>query len=214
MALLRWARPAEAGEPPAHRLVQDPWRHCGPAVALRRGTRRRARHPSAGNMAWAVAWLAHEHVIPCTAVVPEHIPEAKAEAFAAWGADVVRLPFADWWTIMETGVADAFPGTLVHPFADPRVVAGNAAIGLEIARDFPDVETVLVPFGGGGLSLGVAAAVKALVPSARILAVEVSTAAPLSAAWAAGHPVDAPYAATWIDGIGSPRIANTMWPLA
>jgi threonine dehydratase len=169
--------------------------------------------PSAGNMARAVARLAHEHGIPCTAVVPDHVPAAKVEALATWGAKVVRLPVAEWWTIMESGTTEAFPGTLVHPFADPRVVAGNGTIGLELARDFPDVETVLVPFGGGGLSLGIAASVKALMPAVSVLAVEVSTAAPLSAAWSAGHPVDAPYAATWVDGIGSPRIANDMWDL-
>ncbi|WP_033290714.1 threonine ammonia-lyase [Amycolatopsis jejuensis] len=170
--------------------------------------------PSAGNMARAAAWLAHRLGIKCTAVVPEHAPRAKTDALAEWGTEVVRVPFADWWQIMETGVVPGHDGTLVHPFADPRVMAGNGTAGLEIAATVPEVATVVVPFGGGGLSIGIAAAVKARNPRVRVLAAEVSTSAAFSAALGAGGPADSGYVASWVDGIGSPRVAPDLWQLA
>src|SRR5262249_42231682 len=80
-------------------------------------------------------------------------------------------------------------GTLVPPFDDPVIIAGQGTVGLEIAKDLPDVGTVVVQVGGGGLSAGVATAIKELAPSARVVGVEPSGAPKLSRARAAGHPV-------------------------
>ena len=77
---------------------------------------------------------------------------------------------------------------MIHPVADPAVIAGNATIGLELIEDLPDVEAVIIPFGGGGLSCGIASAVRALKPDTKIYAAEIDTAAPLAASLAADAP--------------------------
>src|SRR5260370_6413213 len=90
-------------------------------------------------------------------------------------------------------------------------MAGNGTIGLEILEDLPDVNIVLVPFGGGGLSCGIATAIKSVRPEVRVFGCEVDTAAPLAAAFAAGGPVPFPRIATFVDGIGSPTVLPEMW---
>ena len=101
----------------------------------------------------------------------------------------------------------------VHPFADRAVMAGNSTIGLEILADLPDVDAVVVPYGGGGLSTGIAAAVKALRPEAKVFAAEVDTAAPLAASLAAGRPAGVEYTPSFVDGIGGKAVFESMWPL-
>jgi threonine dehydratase len=108
-----------------------------------------------------------------------------------------------------------FEGRLfVHPVSDPNVMAGNGTIGLEILEDLPDVRAVVVPFGGGGLSCGIASAVRALRPEAKVYAAEVATAAPLFASLAAGRPVQIEYIPSFVDGIGGKTLLEEMWPLA
>jgi threonine dehydratase len=104
-------------------------------------------------------------------------------------------------------------GLFVHPVSDPAVVAGNGTIGLEIVDDLPDVDTVLVPFGGGGLSSGIATAVRALKPDARVYGCEVATSTPLTAALAAGEPTKIVRTPSFIDGIGGNGVLTDMWPL-
>ncbi len=106
-------------------------------------------------------------------------------------------------------------GQFVHPFSDPHVMAGNATIGLEILEDLPDADAVLVPWGGGGLACGVASALRALRPEAKVYACEAETAAPLAASYAAGRPLEkTPYTPSFVDGIGAPAIWPEMWALA
>src|SRR5262249_3171301 len=102
----------------------------------------------------------------------------------------------------------------VPPVDDPAVLAGNGTIGLEILEDLPDVDAVVVPYGGGGLCCGVASAIRALPPNVRVYAAEVETAAPLAASWAAGRPVEVPYTPSFVDGIGAPRVFPEMWEAA
>jgi threonine dehydratase len=109
---------------------------------------------------------------------------------------------------------DGLPGHFIHPVSDPAVVAGNGTIGLEILEDLPDVDAIVIPFGGGGLSCGIASAVRALKPGVRLFACEVETAAPLSAAFGAGAPKDVAYTPTFVDGIGAPFVLPEIWPLA
>jgi threonine dehydratase len=168
---------------------------------------------SAGNMAQGVAFVARERGFPCSVVVPDHAPATKLEAIERLGARVVKVPFAAWWDVLITHRFDGLEGHFVHPVCDPAVIAGNATIGLEILEDLPDVDTVLVPYGGGGLSSGIACALRALAPRARVLAVEVETAAPLSASLAAGEPVGVDYQASFVDGIGGKSVLAEMWPL-
>jgi threonine dehydratase len=105
-------------------------------------------------------------------------------------------------------------GLLIHPFADQAVMAGNGTLGLEILEDLPDVDAVLVPYGGGGLSCGIAAAIRANKPGTRIEAVEVTTAAPFTGSFAAGKPVEVPYQSSFVSGMGAPFVFPQMWPLA
>src|SRR5437868_4519994 len=93
-------------------------------------------------------------------------------------------------------------------------MAGNGTIGLEILEELPDVDAIVVPYGGGGLSCGIASAVRALKPSVKVYAAEVATAAPLAASWANGAPVEVEYIPSFVDGIGAPRVFPEMWQLA
>jgi threonine dehydratase len=170
---------------------------------------------SAGNMAQGVAWNAKRLGIPCTSVVPETAPEAKLAAIERLGADYVKVPFDEWWQVMIDRRYEPLAGRVfVHPFIDPAVMAGNGTIGLEIAEDLPGVDAVIVPFGGGGLSCGIASALRELHLKAKVIASEIETAAPLAASFGAGKRVQAPYTPSYVDGIGSKALLEEMWPLA
>ncbi len=169
---------------------------------------------SAGNMAQGVAWNARRLGVPCRVVVPDGAPDTKLRAIARLGAVAVPKPFREWWSVLvEHGHPDE-AGFFIHPVSDPAVIAGNGTIGLEIHEDLPDVDAVVVPYGGGGLSCGIACALKALAPSARVYAAEVGTAAPLAASLAAGAPQEIDYEPSFVDGIGSRGVLEEMWPLA
>jgi threonine dehydratase len=167
---------------------------------------------SAGNMAQGVAWAARAIGVPATIVVPDQTPEAKLAAIERLGGQVRKLPYDDWWSILVTGHVDGIEGLFVHPVQDPAVIAGNGTIGLEILEDLPDVDTVVIPYGGGGLTTGIASAIKALRPGTKIITAEPATACGLSAALQAGRPVDAGYQASFVDGAGSGRVLDSMWP--
>ena len=169
---------------------------------------------SAGNMAQGVAWCARALGVPCTVVVPDHAPATKLAAVERLGARIVKRPFAEWWQLIAERDDDAYDGLLVHPVADAAVIAGNGTIGLEILEDLPDADSVVVPYGGGGLSCGIASAIKALRPSCKVYAAEVEPAAPLAPSLAAGHPVTITYTPSFVDGIGGSSVLRDLWPLA
>ena len=112
-------------------------------------------------MAQGVAWGARERGIPCTVVVPDHAPQTKLDAIERLGGRVLPVPFEDWWRAIETSQHPGVEGYFVHPVLDDGVMAGNGTIGLEILEDLPDVDAVLVPWGGGGLTCGIASALQA-----------------------------------------------------
>jgi threonine dehydratase len=168
---------------------------------------------SAGNMAQGVAWTARELGVPATIAVPEHAPQAKLAAIERLGGQVIKLPYDDWWNVIVTSRVDGVEGLFVHPVQDPGVMAGNGTIGLEILDDLPDPDAVVIPYGGGGLTAGIASAVKALRPDTKIFTAEPATAAALAAAFAAGQPTDVDYQPSFVDGSGSRRVLDTMWPL-
>jgi threonine dehydratase len=169
---------------------------------------------SAGNMAQGIAWQARRLGLPCTVVAPDHAPATKLDAIRRLGASVVTTPFADWFQILATRTYPGMKGFFVHPVSDPAVMAGNGTIGLEILEDLPDVDAIIVPYGGGGLSCGIASAVRDLAPRTRVWAAEVETAAPLAASLRAGAPQRIEYRASFVDGIGAPFVLEEMWPLA
>jgi threonine dehydratase len=169
---------------------------------------------SAGNMAQGVAWCARKLHVPCTVIVPEHAPDNKVAAVERLGAAVIRVPFERWWQVLVEHSYPGLDGLFVHPVSDPAVITGNATAALEILEDVPDVDTVLVPYGGGGLSCGIAMGLKASGSAARVIACEVETAAPLAASLRAGHALQIEYQASFVDGIGGRSVLAEMWPLA
>src|ERR671931_1908168 len=169
---------------------------------------------SAGNMAQGVAWCARRLGLPSTVVVPETAPAVKLAAIERYGATTLKVPFTEWLEVFRTRRHPRVRGFFVHPFSDRAVMAGNGTIGLEILEDLPDVEAVLIPYGGGGLCCGIASALRALAPDCRIYACEVETAAPLAASLDAGEPVEVAHVPSFVDGIGAPTVFPEMFELA
>lgn len=159
---------------------------------------------SAGNHAQAVAWGAGLEAVRAVVVMPEHASPAKVEACREYGAEVVLHGdvFGAFARMQE--LRDAHGYTLVHPFDDPHVIAGQGTVGAELCEDIPDVDLVVVPVGGGGLISGVAVAVRALHPRARIIGVEPAGAPAVRRALDAGAPVRLEEIATIADGLGAP----------
>lgn len=167
---------------------------------------------SAGNMAQGVAWNARRLGIGCRVVVPDHAPQTKIAAIERLGGEVFRVSFDDWWQVLTSRKFAGAEGFFIHPVADPAVIAGNGTIGLEILEQLPDVDSVVVPFGGG-LSSGIASALRAERPETKVYACEVETAAPLAASLAAGEPTAIDYQPSFVDGIGGKSLLEEMWPL-
>lgn len=165
---------------------------------------------SAGNMAQGVAWRARELGILCTVVAPETAPDTKVRAIERLGGRVIKVPFEEWWRAFEER---AFPGvdaTFIHSFDDLNVMAGNGTIALEIVEDLPEFDAVVIPWGGGGLTCGIATAMRALNVKCKIYAAEVATAAPLTASLAAGSPQSVDYQPSFVDGIGARLVFPQM----
>jgi threonine dehydratase len=168
---------------------------------------------SAGNMAQGVAWAAREAGVPATIVVPEQAPQTKVDAIERLGGRVIKVPHERWWRTMEEHAHPGVEGLFVHPVEDEPVMAGNGTIGLEVLEDLPDADAVVIPYGGGGLTAGIASAVKALRPETRVFTVEPETGAPFAASFAAGSPQTIDYAPSFVDGAGGPVVLPKMWAI-
>jgi threonine dehydratase len=146
--------------------------------------------PSSGNHAQAVALAAKLYGVPAVVVMPTTVTAAKRSGAERLGA---RIELAGTTTAHRMARAEELVRdeglTLVPPYDHPMIIAGQGTVGLEVAADLPDVDTVLVPVGGGGFSAGVAAAIKLSLPNARVIGVEPSGAPKLSRAREAGRPV-------------------------
>jgi threonine dehydratase len=156
---------------------------------------------SSGNHGQAVAWNAKQHGLKCTIYAKinyikplKNNEEAKASLYPSSYPDQ--------------------EGYCIHPFMNRNVLMGQGTIGLEILEDLPDVDAVLLPFGGGGLSCGVATAIRALKPDTKLYGCESETASPLTAAFKAGKPVDVPFVPSFLSGIGLPYVLPEMWELS
>jgi threonine dehydratase len=169
---------------------------------------------SAGNMAQGVAWAARELGVRARIVAPEHAPRAKLDRVEALGGEVLLVPHEVWWQTMVDRRHPDVDGLFVHPVEDELVMAGNGTIGLELLEEGGEFETVVVPWGGGGLTSGIASALKALRPDVRVVTVEPETAAPLAASFAAGEPVGVDFVPSFVDGAGGRALLPTMWPRA
>ena len=165
-------------------------------------------------MAQGVAYAARLRGVPATIVVPDGAPATKIDAVRRFGGTVVSLPYDEWWRVLVEGRYDGAAGLFVHPVDDARVMAGNGTIGLELLDDLPDLDGVVVPFGGGGLVTGIASAVKGLAPGVRCYAAEPATGAVASASYAAGEPVEVDYVRSYVDGAGSRSLITNVWAQA
>lgn len=166
---------------------------------------------SAGNMAQGVAWAAREAGVRARVIAPEGAPRAKLDAVEALGGEVIAVSHEEWWRAMVERGREGIDGLFVHPVEDDAVMAGNGTIGLELVEDLAAFDTVVVPWGGGGLTTGIASAVKALRPGVRVVTAEPETAAPLAASLAAGEPREIEYRPSFVDGAGGRALLPTMW---
>jgi len=169
---------------------------------------------SAGNMAQGVAWAAREAGVRARIVAPESAPRAKLDAVERLGGEVISVSHETWWQTMVDRRYEGVDGLFVHPVDDDAVMAGNGTIGLELVEDLPELDAVVVPWGGGGLTTGIASAVKALRPNTRVVTAEPATAAPLAASLAAGAPTEIDYRPSFVDGAGGRALLPTMWDRA
>jgi threonine dehydratase len=166
---------------------------------------------SAGNMAQGLAYAARLRGVQATIVVPEHAPQTKLDAIGRYGGRVIKVPYDEWWNTMVTGSYPGVDGLFVHPVDNDRVMAGNGTIGLELLDQLDDFDTVVVPYGGGGLVTGIASAVKAVRPDVRFYAAEPATGAPVAATLAAGAPTAVEYTPSFVDGSGSRELIPRVW---
>jgi len=170
---------------------------------------------SAGNAAQGVALAARKAGVPCKILMIDAAPAAKFDAVRRLGGEFVKASYDQCWQALADRAHPAMTGAFIHPFEDDAFIAGNASAGLEILEDLPDVDCVVAAFGGGGLSCGIAAALKARGHKAKVFAAEPETAAPLARSLAAGSPQSFPdWKASFVDGCGGKSVFPRMWDLA
>lgn len=169
---------------------------------------------SSGNMAYGMAWAAHALGVKMAAYMYEGAPQTKIDGVRGLCGDVRFICMDDWWRYITDADRPRLDELLINPVTDQAVLDGNGTIGLEIVEALPDVDVVLTPYGGGSMTTGVASAVRALKPDAKILAVEDENAAPVTAALAAGRIVDIETRPSFIKSIGGPSLVPQLWPVA
>jgi threonine dehydratase len=167
---------------------------------------------SAGNTAQALAWSARRFGVEARSIMPETAPRTKIDKVWALGGTPVLVPVEEVFAYLREHRWEDEPYTFVHPWTDRRVMTGHGSLGLEIAADCPDVESVFVSVGGGGLLAGVGSAIKALRPQARIVAVEPAGCPALATSLERGRPAEVP-CRTICDGVAVPYITEEMFPL-
>jgi threonine dehydratase len=147
-------------------------------------------------------------------MIMDTAPETKVRAIERLGAEIVRATYDECWTTVIAHDSPRMRGHFVHPFDDDRFIAGNGTVALEILEDLPEVDAIVAPLGGGGLSSGIAAGVSEHHRKVAVYAAEPDTASPLAASITAGRPVyyDA-WTASFVDGAGGKSVLETMWPL-
>jgi threonine dehydratase len=167
---------------------------------------------SAGNTAQALAWTARYFGISARSIMPDTAPLPKIEAVKAYGGTPVLIPISEVFQFLQEHLWEQEPYSFIHPWTNRDVMIGHGSIGLEIMDDAPDVETVFVPVGGGGLMSGVGSAIKAINPSVRIYAVEPEGCPALRTAVDHGQPITVE-CKTICDGVAVPYITDEMFPL-
>jgi threonine dehydratase len=169
---------------------------------------------SAGNHAQGVALAAGALGARATVVMPAAAPLPKVAATRSYGAEVVlHGATVEDALAMARELAEETGSIFIHPFDHPDVIAGQGTVGLEIAEQCPEVRTIALPVGGGGLAAGVAVAASAVLPGARLLGVQAEAVAPVPGSLAVGHPISVTPSATMADGIAVARPGELTIPL-
>ena len=167
---------------------------------------------SAGNTAQALAWAARSFGIEASSLMPETAPTTKIERVRAMGARPILVPVDEVFGFLKEHRWRGEPYSFIHPWTDRNVLVGHGSLGLEIADDLPQVDTVYLSVGGGGLLAGTASALTARRSSVRVVAVEPETCPALATALDRGRPVEVA-CNTISDGIAVPYITEEMFPL-
>ncbi|GGX87869.1 threonine ammonia-lyase [Litchfieldella qijiaojingensis] len=168
---------------------------------------------SAGNHALGLAWAARAAGVPVTIVMPENASLVKVEGSRELGAEVIlHGDINDAWALVHRLVKERGL-TLVHPYDDPRIIAGQGTVGLEILEQAPDATAILCPIGGGGLISGIGVAVRALRPELRLIGVEPTGAASMAHAWAHDGPQRLERVDTCAKSLAAAIVGEHTYPL-
>ena len=167
---------------------------------------------SAGNTAQALAWSARYFATSAHCIMPETAPLPKIEAVKAYGGIPVLIPMPEVFRFLKEHLWEKETYSFIHPWTNRQVMIGHGSLGLEIMEDAPDVDTVFIPVGGGGLLGGVGSAIKAVNPSIRIYAVEPEGCPALRSSVDQGQPMTVE-CKTICDGVAVPYITDEMFPL-
>jgi threonine dehydratase len=182
-------------------------------AALSEAERRRGLSTvSAGNTAQALAWSGRYFGAPARCLMPVTAPTTKIDAVRSYGGEPVLVPVSEIFRFLKEAGWEKEPFAFVHPWTNGNVMRGHGSLGLEILEDLPDVETVLVPVGGGGLISGVGSALRAVSPGVRIVAVEPEGCPALFRSLEADRPMEVD-CRTICDGVAVPYITAEMFPL-
>lgn len=173
---------------------------------------------STGNHGQGLAWNAQKLGIECTVIGFENTAQTKIGAMKKMGAKVKLVPLPKdtqgWRQAFEPRTYKEMKGLFISSASDPAVMAGQGTIGLEILEDLPDMDTVVMPFGAGGLSCGIASAIRALKPETKLYGCTAETGRALAASFAAGKQVDVERIPSFVAGANSGTLAPEMWDLA
>ena len=167
---------------------------------------------SAGNTAQALAWTGRHFGVPARSLMPDTAPRSKIEAVRAHGGEPILVPTVEVFRFLKEHGWEAEPYAFIHPWTNRNVMIGHGTMGAEIVADCPDVQTVFIPVGGGGLMVGVGSALKALKPDVRLVAVEPQGCPSLQQSLRVGRPVSVE-CDTICDGVAVPYITDEMFPL-
>mgnify|MGYP001383593745 CR=1 FL=1 len=167
---------------------------------------------SAGNFGQGLAKVANSRNLPLKVIAPDTSSKTKIKALKVLGAHVEIVSFDSWWNVMMTRNSHD-KRLFIHPVSELSVILGNGSVGLEVVKQLPKIENIIVPFGGGGLISGIALAARASGFTGKIIGCEIESSTPLTAAKKAGKPVKVERGKSWVDGIGSNGVLREMWPL-